>query len=313
MDNKHYLSIDIGGTFIKYGVLDHSGNIISKNKKRTSRNIDDLLFDLSEIVEKQSKHISGIGISAPGKVDTREGVIYGGGNLTFLDNCPIVSILQDKYKIPIAVENDGKSAALAEMWLGNLQDVDDGAAIILGTGIGGGIVLNKKLRKGKHYSAGEISFMINKSEEKSDLKFHGFNASAVRMVKTIGEYLGLSDPLDGEAVFKSIISGNDFANQVFINYCDSIAELINNIQCILELEKYVIGGGISTNKILIEEIENSFNRLRMREPLLQKSIHSPIIKATKFNNDANLYGALYNLLLDEETIDIIKNNENMGD
>ncbi len=101
--------------------------------------------------------------------------------------------------------------------------------------------------------------MINKSEEKSDLKFHGFNASAVRMVKTIGEYLGLSDPLDGEEVFKSIISGNDFANQVFINYCDSIAELINNIQCTLELEKYVIGGGISTNKILIEGIENSFN------------------------------------------------------
>lgn len=313
MNNKNYLSIDIGGTFIKYGVLDHSGNIISKNKKRTSKNIDDLLFDLSEIVENSSEHISGIGISTPGKVDTKAGIIYGGGNLTFLDKWPIVSILQDKYKIPVAVENDSKSAALAEMWLGNLQDVDDGAAIILGTGIGGGIVLDKKLRKGKHYSAGEISFMINKSEEKSDLKFHGFNGSAVRMIKTIGEYLGLSDPLDGKAVFKAIISGNDFANQVFKKYCNIIVELINNIQCALDLEKYVIGGGISKNKILIEGIQDSFNRLRMREPFLQKSIHCPIIEATKFNNDANLYGALYNLLLDEETINIIKNNENMGD
>ncbi|GAA0076083.1 ROK family protein [Clostridium sp. CTA-5] len=313
MDNKHYLSIDIGGTFIKYGILDHSGNLISKNKKRTSKNINDLILDLSEIVEEQSEYISGVGISTPGKVDTKKGVIYGGGNLAFLDKCPIVSILHNKYRIPVAVENDGKAAALAEMWLGNLQDVDDGAAIILGTGIGGGIVLDKKLRKGKNYSAGEISFMINKSEETSDLKFYGFNASAVRMVKIIGEYLGLEDPLNGEVVFEAIISGNDFANKVFKDYCDSIAELINNIQCILELEKYVIGGGISANKIVIEGIQNSFNRLRMREPLLQKSVHCPIIEATKFNNDANLYGALYNLLLDEESISIIKNNEKMGD
>lgn len=312
MDNKHYLSMDIGGTFIKYGILDHSGNLIFKNKKPTSKNINELILDLSKIIEEQSIKISGIGISTPGKVDTEKGIIYGGGNLSYLHNCPIVSILYKKYGIPVAVENDGKAAALAEMWLGNLQDVDDGAAIILGTGIGGGIVLDKKLRKGKHYSAGEVSFMINNSEEASDLKFHGFNASAVRMVKTIGEYLCLTDPLDGEVVFQAIIEGDTFANRVFKNYCDSIAQLINNIQCTLDLEKYVIGGGISSQKILIKEIRKSFNSLIEKEPFLQKSIHCPLIEPARFNNDANLYGAVYNLLLDEKTINIIKNNESIG-
>ncbi|WP_338626803.1 ROK family protein [Clostridium baratii] len=312
MDNKHYLSMDIGGTFIKYGILDHSGNIIFKNKKPTSKNINELILDLSKIIEEQSINISGIGISTPGKVDTTKGIIYGGGNLPFLHNFPIVSILYKKYGIPVAVENDGKAAALAEMWLGNLQDVYDGAAIILGTGIGGGIVLDKKLRKGKHYSAGEVSFMINKSEETSELKFHGFNASAVRMVKTIGEYLRLTDPLDGEVVFKAIIEGDTFANKVFKNYCDSIAQLINNIQCTLDLEKYVIGGGISSQEILIKEIRRSFNSLIEKEPFLQKSIHFPLIEPARFNNDANLYGAVYNLLLDEKTINTIKNNESIG-
>lgn len=190
---------------------------------------------------------------------------------------------------------------------GNLKDIDDGAAIILGTGIGGGIVLDKKLRKGKHYSAGEVSFMINKPEESGDLKFHGFNASAVRMISIIGEHLNLSDPLDGKSVFKAIIDGEDFANKVFKEYCESIAQLINNIQCTLDLEKYVIGGGISTQKILIKEIKNAFENLRRREPFIQKSLHCPVIECAKFNNDANLYGALYNLLLDEKNINIIKN------
>lgn len=301
MTQKHYLSIDIGGTYIKYGILDHSGQLISKNKKRTSTNLDQFLIDLSHIIE-QSGLISGIGISTPGKVDTEAGIIYGGGNLTFLDGCPIVSILRQKYDIPVAVENDGKAAALAEMWLGHLQDIEDGAAIILGTGIGGGIVLNKKLRKGKHFSAGEVSFMINKSEEIDDLKFHGFNASAVRMIQIIGENLRLADPLDGQTVFKAIISGHEFANKVFADYCENIAQLIHNLQCTLDLEKYVIGGGISTNQIVIEGIQHAFHNLRMGEPLVQKSIHNPIIESTKFNNDANLYGALYNLLLNEKCL-----------
>lgn len=97
-------------------------------------------------------------MAVPGKVDHHDETIYGGGALQFLDQVNLPAALQ--LAVPISVENDGKAAALAELWLGNLKNVQNGAAVVLGTGVDGGLILNGQLYAGSHFQAGELSFMV---------------------------------------------------------------------------------------------------------------------------------------------------------
>ncbi|WP_279233301.1 family 1 glycosylhydrolase [Leuconostoc lactis] len=97
-------------------------------------------------------------MAVPGKVDHHDETIYGGGALQFLDQVNLPAALQ--LAVPVSVENDGKAAALAELWLGNLKNVQNGAAVVLGTGVGGGLILNGQLYAGSHFQAGELSFMV---------------------------------------------------------------------------------------------------------------------------------------------------------
>lgn len=87
----------------------------------------------------------GIAISVPGIVDTDDGVIYHGGLLTFFHGFRIKEVLQAKYHLPVAALNDGKAAALAELATGHLKGVTNGAALVLGSGLGGGLIINGKL------------------------------------------------------------------------------------------------------------------------------------------------------------------------
>lgn len=106
-------------------------------------------------------------MSLPGRMDSNKGYLYSGGMLQYNRGKNIVEILEKRCPVPITIENDGKCAALAEAWIGNLKDCDDGIVVILGTGIGGGIIKDKKLHKGKHFMAGEIcNWRRNKSAER---------------------------------------------------------------------------------------------------------------------------------------------------
>jgi len=99
-----------------------------------------------------------LAFAVPGKVDHHDETIYGGGALQFLDQVNLPAALQ--LAVPVSVENDGKAAALAELWLGNLKNVQNGAAVVLGTGVDGGLILNGQLYAGSHFQAGELSFMV---------------------------------------------------------------------------------------------------------------------------------------------------------
>ena len=120
--------------------------------------------------------------------------------------------------MPLAVTNDGKAAALAEWWLGNLKGIQNGAAITLGTGLGGGVIVEGKLIQGAHFQAGELSFLLN-ATKRSDApenaeqpnnqgltlqQLAGFSGSAVAMIRRSAQLLGLADLADGKAVFDAI-------------------------------------------------------------------------------------------------------------
>lgn len=294
-----YLTIDVGGTEIKYGVMDAAGCLKSRGKQLTPKELGEFISQIQDLIDHYQKHVAGFALSTPGKVDIETGTIYFGGALSFLDGFCLSQSLET-YGKPITIQNDGKAAALAELWLGNLHDIKNGAALILGTGVGGGIILDGKLRMGPHFQAGEFSFMSTDFDE-DGLALAGFQNSAVEMVRQINTITDYTNKTDGLAAFSAIETGNTEALRIFQRYCHRIANQIFTLQGVLDLERYVIGGGISAQPILIEEIKRQFELIRNSHSLIKLNLPNDIdILPAKFGNDANLYGALYSFLEQQE-------------
>lgn len=291
----NYLSIDIGGTDIKYALINREGNIISKSKVSTPTNKKEFLNQIDLIVEKYANKIKGLAICSPGKV--KDNIIQFGGSLPFLNGIDFSKIYQN-YPWPVAVINDGKSAVLAENWLGSLKDKENCAAIILGTAVGGGIIVNGNLLSGSHAQAGELSFMVSDSSHAKNMAGNvGSLASAVELVKRINKLDNYDDKTDGLHAFE-LVKSNKKAQDLLHQYCLQVAIVILNLQSVIDVEKIAIGGGISNQKILIDEIKRAYHQLTEKDnPFIGETLTMPEIVEAKFTSDANLYGSLYNLLL----------------
>lgn len=291
---KNYLSIDIGGTNVKYAELNNAGNIIEQGKIKTSHDKEQFLKNIDQIVEKYvKKEIKGIAFCAPGKIAHTK--IHFGGALPFLDGIDF-AVRYKKYDIPVTVINDGKASVLAENWLGSLKDMQNCAAITLGTGVGGGIIVNGKLLNGAHFQAGELSFLqLNMKEPVFD-GFAGGYASAVQMIRNVNEAIE-NDETDGLAAFEAINNGNEKAKKIFDEYCKRIAAIIIDIQAVVDLDAIAIGGGISAQPIVVQGINQAYDKVLADNELIRKTFTRPKIVEAKFKNGANLYGALYNLFI----------------
>lgn len=296
-----YLSIDIGGTDIKYAIIDRSGNIIQTDKCSTPDNLEAIYEKISSIVESVPNRIKGIGICSPGRVDTDTGTIYNGGALPFLHEVSFKQFIEEKYQVPCAVSNDGKAAALSEVWLGNLKGIDQGAVIVLGTGVGGGLVVNGNLVQGSSFQAGELSFLLRSPGNIEMSNVIGYSGSAVLFIKRAAALLRLDDENDGPAVFEAIKKGeNDDLQKLFSNYCKEIAFVIINLQTTLDISKVVIGGGVSVQNILIEQIIDEYTKIRNSSTVFSTAFSAIVIEACAFRDTANLVGAIYHLFLQIE-------------
>lgn len=289
-----YLGIDVGGTDIKYALLDHRGTFLKQGKTPTpTTNLDDFLNALDKLVYEVKDEISGIAMSMPGKIDRDTGFMYTGGALShFIFNLPLGELLEARYQLPVTIENDAKCAAQAEAWLGNLKDVQSGVVIILGTGIGGGIILNREIWRGFKGSAGEISNLPTNYEN-----LYGPG----QFWAALNGYKGLTHPyekckglekntIDGKTFFEAYHNHDEDAIRCFDHFVDTLVSGIITIQTVLDVEKYCIGGGISAQDCLIEAIASKVNDYFSK--LTYTPLNPPIIERCLFKNDANIIGAL---------------------
>lgn len=278
-----YLSIDIGATYTKYGYYQDNGNCIKKDKMKTIKtNKKDFYQSLEPLITHDLK---GIAISMHGLIDSLTGSIHSITLLPFFNQTSICHDLFQKFHLPVTVQNDAKCATLGEMWKGCLRDVDNGFMLVLGTGIGGTIIIHRKILETQHFKSGEIgSFLI---PQKNMYSHFGREYNAVKLIHDLS--LILHCPDDGEIVFQQLSSSQE-AIQHFQNYCQQIAVMIYNLDYLLDLDVIAIGGGISEQPLLIQTIRQEFYKLR---ELYKEDNHEPIIKACQFQNEANLLGALY--------------------
>lgn len=292
---KNYLSIDIGGTNVKYAELDNAGNIVEQGKIKTSHDKEQFLKNIDQIVEKYvKKGVKGLAFCAPGKIAHTK--IHFGGALPFLDGIDFAERYQ-KYSLPVAIINDGKASVLAENWLGSLKDMKNCAAITLGTGVGGGIIVNGQLLNGAHFQAGELSFLQLNMKEPGFDGFAGGYASAVQMIKNVNEAIENDDETDGLAAFEAINNEDEKAKSIFDEYCKRIAAIIIDIQAVVDLDSIAIGGGISAQPIVVQGINQAYDEVLAANKIIRNTFTRPKIVEAKFKNGANLYGALYNLFI----------------
>ncbi len=152
---KHKLVIDVGGTMIKYALMDEEAKIYQRGEVLTPLDtLQHFIDTIVSIYKKVKNEVDGLAFSMQGNIDSETGQIFAPGALQYNAGVNIIKKLQELIDVPIAVENDGKCAALAEVWKGHLKDVQNGVVLIIGTGIGGGIIHERKLIKGSHFFAG---------------------------------------------------------------------------------------------------------------------------------------------------------------
>jgi len=305
---KTYLAFDIGGTKLKYALINDQGQLLKKYSENTVKTSQvEFLKRFNEIIQKFQAQISGIGISVPGKINVSDQSISFGGSLPFLDGLSFSRSLDTK--LPIFVENDAKAATLAEIWQGSLNDVNNGVMLVLGTAIGSGIVLNHQLIYGSNQQAGEVSFMSCGKFDMASLM--GGRSSAVGLIHDIAKHYELEDIDDGPKVFELIKNNDSYAEKRFQEFCRNVALLIHNMQTVLDVDRYVIGGGISRQKIVVEGINKAFDKLRAESDFVNNTLMKPQIVSSKLYNAANLYGAISRFEMGTEHTNELKSVGNM--
>ncbi len=294
---RKILSIDVGGTFIKYAVMTgtRSFKIIAKDKVPTPReNHEKFLAGLTEIFNNNSD-VEGIAISMPGLIDTYKGICISSGALDFSNGHCLAEELNSICGVPVTVENDANCAAIAEVKSGALTDVKNAFVMVFGTSIGGAFICNREIYRGAHFCAGEIAPTFQNIGEVADEKntYH-YALSAVEFQERCAKILGMdSKEVTGEMIFDLIDENDDDMLDALYKYAHGVATKIFNLQMLFDPERFALGGGISVRQSFIDAIQDKLDEIYA---VSFDYLPRPQIVACKYRNDANLFGALYRFL-----------------
>lgn len=309
---KYTIGIDLGGTNIVAAVVDEDCKVVGRatrptNLPQTSENIADVMAEVSREAVKNSgvgfDNIEAVGVGAPGAVNSDTGVIFYSCNLEF-DNVPMATMLRDRLGLPVFVENDANAAALGEFVAGAGRGVNDMIAITLGTGVGGGMILDGKIYTGFNHAAGELGHMVIKEGGRHcncgrDGCLEAY-ASATGLIQTTREEMekdkkskmwdiaGSLDNVNGKTSFDAVLLGDKAALKVVDSFISHLATGVANFVNIFQPEVICIGGGVSgQGETLLKPL---------REKVMEKSYTRGSDKQTQIvtaslGNDAGLIGA----------------------
>lgn len=288
---RKIVSIDIGGTAIKYALIDEKGNIIVKNKIDTEayRGGKSILEKTINIVKEFQKkeEINGVAISTAGIVDVKKGEIFYASTIPDYIGINFKKEIEEQLYLPTEVENDANCAGLAEYISGSLKGVKIGAMIAIGTGIGGAIIINGKILHGFSNSACEVGYMkLNNNNE--DFQILGSTSTLIK--KVAKQKNELEEYWNGYRIFKEAKKGDEICTKAIDEMIDILGKGIANICCVINPEIITLGGGIMEEKeYLKDKVEMAVNKYLI--PTIAKST---TIKFAYHKNDAGILGAFYN-------------------
>ncbi|MHC5229708.1 ROK family protein [Enterococcus sp. LJL99] len=301
MINK-LIGIDIGGTAIKLAIFEENGKLIKKWQISTNitddgRHItDEIITNIHSNLEKNKiskSEITGIGVGVPGPVNEKS--VIRAVNLGW-SNYPLKELLEQGIGVPVTLINDANAAALGEFWQGTSQQLQSIVFVTLGTGVGGGVIVNGKILNGQNSSGGEIGHIPVKSEEiricgcknQNCLECYG---SANGLVQTMNLISGSEIVKSAKEVFILSEEGNVFAKAALASTIDHLARVIAGIFNTIDPEELVIGGGLSeAGQVFLEPLQKAIDQYVF--PQIRGNIQ---IRKASLGNDAGAYGAAYQI------------------
>lgn len=303
---KYSFGVDVGGTTIKMGLFDTQGNVLDKweIKTRTENQGVNVLPDIAEAINKKMTEKSidktdvvGVGIGVPGPVDAK-GVVHKCVNLGW----GVLNVNEELGKLvdmPVKGGNDANVAALGEMWKGGGQGFESIVVVTLGTGVGGGIIMDGEILTGAKGAAGEIGH-IHVDDDETELCGCGNTgcleqyASATGVVRLANRILSKNTKatslkagsVSAKDVWDAVKAGDEVAAEIAEKFGEYLGKGLASVAGVVNPEAFVIGGGVSkAGEVLLDYIRKNYT------PYVFHASRDVKFTLATLGNDAGIYGA----------------------
>ena len=305
---KYGFGIDIGGTTIKMGLFKEDGTLSEKWEIITRKNDNGkyILSDIAAEIENKLKEkdlnkesIVGVGIGVPGPVGS-DGTVFKCVNLGW-DIFNVENALGEMIGLPVRAGNDANVAALGEMWQGGGKGYKNVVMVTLGTGVGGGIIIDGNILSGKYGAGGEIGHIKVSRDETNACGCGKYGcleqyASATGLVNEAykllkksekASLLRNSDEITAKVIFDLAKKGDTLSSELCEEFGEKLGGALANISCVCDPEVFVIGGGVSKAGSMLLDI--------IKKHYIKNAFHASegtVFELASLGNDAGMYGAV---------------------
>ena len=306
MNNKYIIGIDLGGTNLKIALFDRQFRFKSRELRATGNFScqESLIAGIAEAILKiikgnklKKSNILGVGLGLPGPIDVEKGLVHFFPNIPGWMNVPLKKILEKKVGLPVFIDNDANLMCLAEYKLGSAKHAKNAVCLTLGTGVGGGLIIEGKLYRGSSFAAGEIGHMpINEKGPACNCggtacleSYIGNRKIAGIIKKTFKKDISL------EEVSRMAGKNNKKAVKIWEDVAEKLGLALVGVVNLLNPDRIVIGGGVANaGRVLFAKVEETI----ISRAMVVQAKKVKVLKA-KLGNDAGMLGAA--LLVKEQT------------
>lgn len=308
------IGIDIGGMSVKYGLVDEDNKIVAKHTIPTNIEISanefiecigDGIFELLEMTSNTMEDIKGIGVGCPGIINSRDGIVIYSNNINWRD-VPLVSQLKSRFSVPIGIANDADTAGLGEVYAGSAKGLSNAVLITLGTGVGSGVIIDKKIFEGALVGGCELGHMIIESEGvpctcggSGCLEAYASASAVMKMGRDIMQQVpdcklnkecnGDLSKLTAKMIFEIAEQGDEHSQAIVDKYIKYLSIGISSIINIFRPEVIILGGGIANQK---EKLTSKLQPIVNNLVFGKEDSQIPKIITSQLGNDAGIIGAV---------------------
>ncbi len=309
---KYYVGIDLGGTFIKAGVVNENYEVVAKasipsevdgdSEALACRMVQCAKLALADI-NLTTDDIEAVGVGTPGAVDVKNGVVFYSCNLKF-ENTPLAKYVSERIGKPVYLDNDANVAAYGEALAGAAKGISNVLMITLGTGVGGGIIIDGKIYSGFNGIAGELGHMVVKDGgvecgcgRRGCIEAYASATALVRMTKEameknpaskLWEVAKTLDVVNGKTAFDAMRMGDEVGKAVVDEYIWNLGCGLSNFINIFQPEVLIIGGGICKEG---ETLLAPLREILKKETYGVGNCPATTLKIAELGNDAGTIGA----------------------
>lgn len=309
----NYFGIDIGGTAVKYGIVSEQGKLLSEDQYDVAFDgyetsiLDTVLRTAPLFLAKyqtERKTLCGIGVSATGQIDSNNGTVAGvGGNIANWEGAKIKEALEVQYTLPVTVVNDANCVALGEQWVGAAQNCKNVIVITVGTGLGGGIIVNNQVLLGSDGFAGELGhFSIAQNGRPCTCGNTGCYeryASMTALIQSVREAMPFADlpslkpeMVNGKIIFELVEQRHPQVRVIVDAWITDIATGLVSLTHIFNPELILIGGAVSAQ----EELFVAKVRERVKAKVMKNFGAHLRVERAALGNHAGMIGAVHYLI-----------------